>query len=87
AQEALTNVAKHASATVVSALVEVVDDEMFVLVRDRGRGFDLSGQSGERGRGLVDSIQGRMRQQGGLADIRSETGSGTEVELRMPAGA
>jgi signal transduction histidine kinase len=86
-REALTNAAKHSGATVVSALVEVADGEMFALVRDRGRGFDLSVQCGDRGRGLVDSIQGRMRQQGGLADIRSETGGGTEVELRMPAGA
>jgi signal transduction histidine kinase len=85
-REALTNAAKHSGATVASALVEVADGEMFVLVRDRGCGFDLPVRCGERGRGLVDSIQGRMRQQGGLADIRSAVGDGTEVELRMPVG-
>jgi signal transduction histidine kinase len=36
------------------------------------------------GRGIPDSIVGRMRRQGGTAAIRSAPGAGTEVELRMP---
>jgi signal transduction histidine kinase len=83
-REALTNAAKHSGASRVSALVEVADGEVLVLVRDRGRGFDLSVHRGDDRRGVADSIQGRVRQHGGVATIRSEPENGTEVELRMP---
>jgi signal transduction histidine kinase len=84
-REALTNAAKHSGVQRVSALVEVTGDEVFVLVRDRGCGFDLSVHNGDR-RGVVDSIEGRIRQHGGTAVIRSAVGAGTEIELRMPVG-
>jgi signal transduction histidine kinase len=85
-REALTNAAKHSGVQRVSALVEVTGGEVFALVRDRGRGFDLSVHNGDR-RGVVDCIEGRIRQHGGTAVIRSEVGAGTEVELRMPIGS
>jgi signal transduction histidine kinase len=98
AAEALTNAAKHAGVPRVSLFAEVADGRVLVVVRDRGRGFDPAagspggfggppgwspgGQGG--GRGIPDSIVGRMRRQGGEAAIRSAPGAGTEVELRMP---
>jgi signal transduction histidine kinase len=99
AAEALTNAAKHAGAPRVSVFAEVADGRVLVVVRDRGRGFDQAAAAqaggsggppgwspGERpgGRGIPDSIVGRMRRQGGAAAIRSAPGAGTEVELRMP---
>jgi signal transduction histidine kinase len=84
-REALTNAAKHAGVTRVSVFAEVQDEQLVVVVRDRGRGFDPAGL-GRRpgGRGIPDSILGRMRRQGGEATIHSTPGGGTEVELRMP---
>jgi signal transduction histidine kinase len=84
ASEALTNAAKHAGVTRVSIFAEVADGQVVVVVRDRGRGFDqaVAGESG--GRGIPDSILGRMRRQGGQVAIRTSPGDGTEVELRMP---
>ncbi len=82
-REALTNAAKHAGVPCVSALVEVGDAEVYALVRDAGRGFDPSVHSGRRG--IADSIVGRLRRHGGSATIRSVTGSGTMVEMLMPA--
>jgi signal transduction histidine kinase len=96
AAEALTNAAKHAGVPRVSLFAEVADGQVLVVVRDRGRGFDPdadgpaegAGGPGPGGRGIPDSIVGRMRRQGGTATIRSAPGAGTEVELRMPvAGA
>jgi signal transduction histidine kinase len=91
ASEALTNAAKHAGVPRVSVFAEVADGQVVVVVRDRGRGFDQAaaagpgGSPGERGgRGIPDSILGRMRRQGGTAAIRTAPGAGTEVELRMP---
>jgi signal transduction histidine kinase len=60
---------------------------VFALVRDRGRGFDLAVHNGSDRHGVLNSIDARMRQQGGTATIRSAVGEGTEVELRMPVGA
>ena len=88
AAEALTNAAKHAGVPRVSVFAEVADGQVLVVVRDRGRGFDQAtgpeGSPGGSGRGIPDSIVGRMRRQGGTAAIRSAPGAGTEVELRMP---
>lgn len=85
-REALTNAAKHSQVRKVTAYVEAGEGEVLALVRDRGRGFDLGIQSGQR-QGIKGSIEGRMRSHGGVAEIRSTVGGGTEVELRMPMGA
>jgi signal transduction histidine kinase len=85
ASEALTNAAKHAGVTLVSIFAEVADGQVVVVVRDRGRGFDQAVAGGlGGGRGIPDSILGRMRRQGGQVAIRTSPGDGTEVELRMP---
>jgi signal transduction histidine kinase len=84
AREALTNAAKHAEVTRVSVFAEVGDGQVVVVVRDRGRGFDQAGAARRGGRGIPDSILGRMRRQGGTATIHTAPGAGTEVELRMP---
>jgi signal transduction histidine kinase len=81
-REALTNAGKHAGTQHVSVFVEATDAELFALVRDRGRGFDTTLTPADR-RGIADSIEGRLRQHGGTAQVRSCVGAGTEVELRM----
>ena len=83
-REALTNAAKHAGVRRVSVFLEVTDEELLVLIRDRGRGFDPLVHSGPTRRGITDSVVGRLAQHGGTAAIRSKPGEGTEVELRMP---
>ena len=63
----------------------LADGQVVVVVRDRGRGFDQPAAARPGGgRGIPDSILGRMRRQGGQAAIRTVPGAGTEVELRMP---
>jgi signal transduction histidine kinase len=86
-REALTNAAKHAQVRRVSVFAEVAGDELFALVRDRGRGFDpAAGAPGDR-RGIADSIEARMLRHGGTAAVRSSVGEGTEVELHMRRAA
>jgi signal transduction histidine kinase len=84
AQEALTNAAKHAGVRRVSLFAEAGADELFVLVRDRGRGFDPTSGVGRDRHGVANSIVRRMERHGGTAQIRSQPDRGTEVELRMP---
>jgi signal transduction histidine kinase len=84
AQEALTNAAKHAGVPRVSLFAEAGGDELFVLVRDRGCGFDQRAGIGRDRHGVANSIVRRMQRHGGTARVRSEPNHGTEVELRMP---
>jgi two-component sensor histidine kinase len=81
--EALTNVTKHAG--VARAMVSVsTDGEHVVLeVQDDGVGFDSAATM--RGFGTVHSIEQRMSDAGGSAEIVSAPGSGTRVVARWPA--
>ena len=66
----------------MSVYAEVSGERIQVFVRDRGDGFDPEAVPPER-RGLRESIRGRMRRAGGTAVVRSDPGSGTEVELSI----
>jgi signal transduction histidine kinase len=83
AKEALANAAKHSGTRVVDLYAELDPTRIEVYVRDRGRGFDVSGTSA--GRGIDHSVRQRLAAIGGAATIRSTPGEGTDVELRWPA--
>jgi signal transduction histidine kinase len=86
AREALTNAAKFASdGGPVRLYAEIDDRDARVFIDDRGPGFDPGAIPKDR-RGVRESIIGRMKRHGGRAEIRSEPGDGTEVELRIKAG-
>jgi hypothetical protein len=75
AGEALTNVDRHAGATAIS--VEI--GQHSVVVRDNGSGFNPTPST--NGRGIAESIVGRMERVGATANIQSVPGQGTAVEL------
>lgn len=94
-REALNNVVKHSGTK--EAWVTVVGNteanpidpqpgagtKLLVTITDRGTGFDTSRP--RRGLGLKGSIKARMSEAGGAAEVDSEPGQGTTVELRWPA--
>jgi signal transduction histidine kinase len=82
AGEAITNAALHSGCDHVSVFGEVSEDAVDVYVSDQGCGFDREAVPEGR-RGIAESIVGRMRRQGGEAVISTETGTGTEVHLRV----
>jgi signal transduction histidine kinase len=83
AREALTNAAKFAhDGGPVRLYAEIDDRDAHVFIDDRGPGFDAGAIPDDR-RGVRESIIGRMKRHGGQAEIRSEPGDGTEVELSM----
>lgn len=82
-REATLNAARHSGSTEVSVYVEVEDDAISAYVRDHGAGFDPAGVASDR-RGIADSIVGRMERHGGIAQINSRPGGGTEVVMRLP---
>ncbi len=83
AREAILNAVRHSGAASVSVYLEVEPEQVTVFVRDRGRGFDPGAVPADRG-GISHSIVGRMARAGGRATVRSEPGTGTEVELVLP---
>ena len=85
AQEALTNVRRHAAAHAVVIRVSVVGDEgarqVSVHVEDDGIGFD---PALARGTGL-EGLRDRASSVGGSVDVTSFPGEGTRVTVRVPA--
>ena len=77
--EALTNVAKHAQASMVAVDVEVVDGVVGVSVRDDGVG----GADPAHGSGLV-GLKDRVEALGGRMSIRSGGAAGTELQVELP---
>lgn len=86
AREACVNAALHSGDTSVSVYVEVAVDSIEAFVRDRGRGFDREATVIDR-HGISQSIEARIDRVGGVAEIDSSPGEGTEVHLRVPRHA
>ena len=85
-QEALANVVKHADAERVEIEIGFGESELRLLVSDDGSGFApemLVASSDGGGFGLVN-MRERARLLGGEAVVRSESGTGTTVEITIP---
>ena len=79
--EALTNAARHASASEVHVQVDVRGDVLGIEVRDDGCG----GATFSHGSGLV-GIKDRVETLGGHLSLRSPPGAGTIVAITLPLG-
>ncbi len=85
-QEALTNVARHASATHVDITLETEDGMLTLSVEDNGRGFDVEEISESTCLGII-GMRERANLIGGILEIKSEYRKGTQVYLRVPIHA
>jgi len=86
AQEALTNVRKHARATCIEISLVVRDGKAQLQVNDDGVGFDVARTHGQAARdhfGLA-SMHQRVQMAGGAWEIRSHPGRGTAVTATLP---
>jgi signal transduction histidine kinase len=86
AQEALSNVARHAGATRAGLTLSFIGDVVTLDVRDDGVGFavDQADAGSASGFGLSGMRQRIARVAGSLA-IESEPGGGTALSARVPA--
>jgi PAS domain S-box-containing protein len=84
AQEALTNVARHAEASEVQVTVAVGNDDRLVLtVRDNGKGYDVEVAERKKSYGVL-GIRERAYTLGGSARIERVEAGGTLVEIVIP---
>ncbi len=82
AQEALSNVRRHASAARVDLVLAYDDpDEVVLTVHDDGLGFDRDGSRSGFG---LDGVQARAAEVGGDVQVTSEPGGGTTLVLVVP---
>jgi len=81
AQEALTNVARHARARHVEVMLTALDVALELTIRDDGVGFNV--ERLRTGPGLVGMGE-RAELAGGRLDIESAPGAGTTVRARFP---
>jgi signal transduction histidine kinase len=80
--EALTNVAKHAHASVVHVELEAGDAVVRLAIRDDGVG----GADPEQGSGLV-GLSDRVEALGGTLQVTSPAGGGTTLLIELPVEA
>ncbi|WP_322792739.1 HAMP domain-containing protein [Bellilinea sp.] len=82
-QEALTNIARHASAQSASILVERRQNTVIAVIEDNGIGFDPLNHSNHQRIGIL-GMQERAKQLGGQLKIESSQGHGTSIFVEIP---
>lgn len=86
AQEALTNVGKHAQASVVKLSIQTQPDAVCMEVSDNGNSFSVNSVSGAKRRkrlGLL-GMRERVEMVGGAFAIESTPANGTTVRVQIP---
>ena len=88
AQEALTNVSRHARATRVEVTIQKLAGGICMKINDNGKSFSADRVLNAKGRkrlGLL-GMRERLEMVGGRFDIKSAPGQGTTVTAEMPFG-
>jgi signal transduction histidine kinase len=85
AQEAVTNVVKHAGAKKIWIKLHLEARKLYLRIVDDGHGFDENGVFNARGGhfGLI-GMRERAERLGGELKLSSHPGEGTEVEVTAP---
>ena len=87
AQEALTNVLRHAHAATVRVQVKHLKSGLQLVVQDDGVGFDVRSAMSQTGVNTSLGLRGmqeRAAALGGIVDIKSQRGNGVEVLASFP---
>ncbi len=86
-QEAVTNIIRHSNATRVMVSLLQQDDDLLLLIRDNGIGFEVQKALADATRGQSMGLLGmqeRIRFLNGSLSIDSSPGQGSEVRIRVP---
>src|SRR5690606_11485262 len=79
-QELALNIMKHAEATIAHVDVSVVEDRMYIMAKDNGKGF--SNKPGQKGIGLK-TIESKVKLLNGKLKITSAP-SQTVIQIQFP---
>lgn len=79
-QEALSNIMKHANASKIHIQIHQIDDNIHVLIRDNGKGFEAN--LSQKGNG-INNMKERVNLLNGSFHIDSNA-HGTEIQIKIP---
>lgn len=82
-QEGLNNIIKHAKATHVGLHILEKEEEIYMIIKDNGQGFEERQIFSKNGMGLR-SMKERAKLLNGNLEIHSTPGKGTIVEMHVP---
>jgi len=82
-QETLTNVARHAGADRVHAVITKEAENVFMTVTDNGKGITDEQITGAKSLGIM-GMRERVYSLGGTLEIRGSRNGGTTVKVRIP---
>ncbi len=87
AQEALTNVARHAKASQVEVSIRLVDGVIRMEIKDDGKGFATAGSSSGKRKNRLGLLGMRERVEmiGGVFQVESAPGEPTTIRVDVPA--
>lgn len=80
-EEALTNVVRHANASLIAVRATVEQDNLVLSIEDNGEGIEETTHRGSWG--IVGMLE-RARHFGGELDVSGHRGQGSVVTLRLP---
>ena len=83
AQEALTNIARHANARRVDMTLMAADGTLALRIRDDGRGIEPVDAGSKTGLGMV-GMRARARSAGGELNVSTQAGAGVQIEAIFP---
>ncbi len=84
AQEALTNIVRHAGATHVDVAMRIDNGSLIITVSDDGCGFNIDQLNEFEGLGLA-GMRERAILAGGMLDVASRPEHGTRVQFEVPS--
>ncbi|WP_430787793.1 histidine kinase [Virgibacillus flavescens] len=83
-QESLSNILRHAEADEVKIKIQERSKELFLHIADNGQGFDVGEDSNRKTSYGLKTMKERSEELGGTFTIRSITGEGTYIDIRIP---
>ncbi|MBD1223199.1 ATP-binding protein [Virgibacillus halodenitrificans] len=81
-QEALQNAVKHAEASLIQVKLEIKKDNLTMVIKDNGKGFDPSLKK-DKSFGLI-GMRERVEMLHGTLTINSQPGKGTMILIKVP---
>ena len=82
-QEVITNITRHAQATVVEIDLNEVDNEILIIIKDNGTGITKEQLLNSRSLGII-GMNERAKQLGGQLVIHGTPSQGTTITLHAP---
>ncbi|MEJ8766498.1 sensor histidine kinase [Oceanobacillus sp. HCA-5259] len=83
-QEAFSNILRHANATIVQVNIRNLRHELFIHIRDNGKGFDVSTNRDKKTSYGLKTMRERSEELGGTFQLRSNPDEGTYIDIRIP---